>query len=36
MSAPVVTCGPKDNIETAMGAMTMAKIRHLPVVETVS
>jgi CBS domain-containing protein len=33
MSAPVVTCGPKDRVETAMAAMTMAKIRHLPVVE---
>jgi CBS domain-containing protein len=33
MSAPVVTCGLKDRIETAMAAMTMAKIRHLPVVD---
>jgi CBS domain-containing protein len=33
MSAPVVTCGPKDQVETALAAMTMAKIRHLPVVE---
>ncbi|HVY16530.1 MAG TPA: CBS domain-containing protein [Rhodopila sp.] len=33
MSAPVVTCRPEDKIETAMGAMTLAKIRHLPVVE---
>ncbi len=33
MSAPVVTCGPKDRIETAMAAMTMAKIRHLPVID---
>jgi CBS domain-containing protein len=33
MSAPVVTCRPTDRVETAMAAMTMAKIRHLPVVE---
>jgi CBS domain-containing protein len=33
MSAPVVTCGLKDRVETAMAAMTMAKIRHLPVVD---
>ncbi len=34
MSAPVVTCGPRDRVETAMAAMTMAKIRHLPVVDS--
>lgn len=33
MSAPVVTCRPTDRVETAMAAMTMAKIRHLPVVQ---
>jgi CBS domain-containing protein len=33
MSSPVVTCRPDDRVETAMGAMTLAKIRHLPVVE---
>ncbi|HEY1413013.1 MAG TPA: CBS domain-containing protein, partial [Rhodopila sp.] len=33
MSAPVVTCRPTDRVETAMAAMTMAKIRHLPVVD---
>ena len=33
MSAPVVTCRPNDRVETAMAAMTMAKIRHLPVVD---
>jgi CBS domain-containing protein len=33
MSAPVVTCRPGDRVETAMAAMTMAKIRHLPVVD---
>jgi CBS domain-containing protein len=33
MSAPLVTCRPTDRVEIAMAAMTMAKIRHLPVVE---
>lgn len=33
MSAPVMTCRATDRIETAMATMTMAKIRHLPVVE---
>jgi CBS domain-containing protein len=33
MSAPIVTCRPADGVETAMAAMTMAKIRHLPVVD---
>lgn len=33
MSAPIVTCRPTDKVETAMGAMTTAKIRHLPVVD---
>jgi CBS domain-containing protein len=33
MSAPVVTCRLSDRVETAMAAMTMAKIRHLPVVD---
>ncbi len=33
MSAPIVTCSPTDKVETAMAAMTMAKIRHLPVLE---
>lgn len=33
MSAPLVTCRPTDSVETAMAAMTMAKIRHLPVVD---
>ena len=33
MSAPVVTCRATDRVETAMAAMTMAKIRHLPVLE---
>jgi CBS domain-containing protein len=33
MTTPVVTCRPNDRVETAMAAMTMAKIRHLPVVD---
>jgi CBS domain-containing protein len=33
MSAPLVTCRLSDRVETALAAMTMAKIRHLPVVE---
>lgn len=33
MSAPLVTCRPSDRIETAMAAMTQARIRHLPVEE---
>ena len=32
-SAPLVTCRPSDRVETAMAAMTMAKIRHLPVLD---
>jgi len=34
MSAPVVTCRSTDHLDTAMAAMTMAKIRHLPVVDS--
>lgn len=33
MNGRVVTCGPHDRVETVMAAMTMAKIRHLPVIE---
>ncbi len=33
MSTRLVTCRLTDSIETAMAAMTMAKIRHLPVVD---
>ena len=33
MSTPVITCRLTDAIDTAMAAMTMAKIRHLPVEE---
>ena len=33
MSSPMMTCRPTDRVETAMVTMTLAKIRHLPVVE---
>jgi CBS domain-containing protein len=33
MTAPVVHCHPSDRVETAMATMTLAKIRHLPVIE---
>ena len=31
MSAPIISCRPTDSVESAMGVMTRAKIRHLPV-----
>jgi CBS domain-containing protein len=33
MSAPIVSCRPSDRVESAMAVMTLAKIRHLPVME---
>lgn len=33
MSPTLVTCRPSDRLDTALAAMTMAKIRHLPVVD---
>ncbi len=33
MSAPIVSCLPSDRVESAMATMTLAKIRHLPVME---
>jgi CBS domain-containing protein len=33
MSAPIVTCHSTDQVETALSAMTLAKIRHLPVID---
>jgi CBS domain-containing protein len=33
MSAPVISCAPTDRVESAMATMTLAKIRHLPVME---
>jgi CBS domain-containing protein len=34
MSTPVVTCRMSDSVDTALAAMTLAKIRHLPVVDS--
>jgi CBS domain-containing protein len=33
MSAPIISCKPADRVDTAMATMTLAKIRHLPVIE---
>lgn len=33
MTSPVVSCGPSDRVESAMATMTLAKIRHLPVMD---
>jgi CBS domain-containing protein len=33
MSAPIISCLPSAGVEDAMTTMTMAKIRHLPVIE---
>lgn len=33
MSAPVITVGPGENIETCMNTMTDSHLRHLPVVD---
>jgi CBS domain-containing protein len=33
MSAPIVSCRPTDRVDVAMGTMTLAKIRHLPVID---
>src|ERR1700742_1075025 len=33
LMTPLVACRPTDRVETAMAAMTLAKSRHLPVVE---
>ena len=33
MSRSVVTCRPTDRIEDALGAMTVGRMRHLPVVD---
>jgi CBS domain-containing protein len=33
MSAPVITVGPHQNIDTCMSMMTDGHLRHLPVVE---
>jgi CBS domain-containing protein len=33
MNTPIVSCRPSDKVEAAMSIMTLAKIRHLPVME---
>ncbi len=33
MSAPIVSCHTSDRIDTALAAMTMARVRHLPVID---
>jgi CBS domain-containing protein len=33
MSAPVITCRPEDRIDAVLARMTMARIRHMPVIE---
>jgi CBS domain-containing protein len=33
MTTPVATCRSTDKVESALAAMTVAKIRHLPVVD---
>jgi CBS domain-containing protein len=33
MSSPIVSCRPTDRVEAAMATMTLAKIRHLPVID---
>jgi len=33
MSAPIISCRSTDSVESAMSAMTMARIRHLPVID---
>lgn len=33
MSASIISCRPSDRIDAALATMTMAKVRHLPVIE---
>ena len=33
MSTPMLTCRPSDRIDAMLATMTMARIRHLPVIE---
>ena len=33
MSTPILTCHPSDRIDAVLATMTMARIRHLPVIE---
>src|SRR5690348_3152761 len=32
MSAPVISCGPMDRVDAVLAKMTIARIRHLPVI----
>jgi CBS domain-containing protein len=33
MSSPVISCRSADRIDTVLGAMTLARIRHMPVID---
>ncbi len=33
MSSPVITCAPGDRIDAVLAKMTVARVRHMPVVE---
>jgi CBS domain-containing protein len=33
MSSPIISCLPTDGVDEAMAKMTLARIRHLPVIE---
>ncbi len=33
MSSPIISCLPTDEVDEAMAKMTLARIRHLPVIE---
>lgn len=33
MTAPIITCRPSDAVDQVLGMMTMAKIRHVPVMD---
>ena len=33
MSSPFITCKSSDRIDAALGVMTLAKVRHLPVID---
>jgi len=33
MSAPIISCKPSDKVEAALATMTLARIRHLPVID---
>jgi len=34
MSSPVITCAPTDTVDAALAKMTLARIRHLPVLDS--